>query len=104
MTPESMGWDPKAGQYVLPPLPYKYEDLEPHIDAETMHLHHDKHHKAYVDGLNKAQAMLGEIRANKRDNHSNAAWHSYSSDAGDKRRILRPYHADADLTRFAGGA
>ena len=74
MTPESMGWDPKAGQYILPPLPYKYEDLEPHIDAETMHLHHDKHHKAYVDGLNKAQAMLAEIRANKRDNSEVKNW------------------------------
>jgi Fe-Mn family superoxide dismutase len=44
----------KGGEYVLPPLPYPYEALEPHIDAETMHLHHDKHHQAYVTNLNKA--------------------------------------------------
>jgi Fe-Mn family superoxide dismutase len=42
--------------YDLPPLPYPYEALEPHIDAETMRLHHDKHHQAYVDNLNKAVA------------------------------------------------
>lgn len=40
----------------LPPLPYAPDALEPFIDAETMTLHHDKHHKAYVDNLNKALA------------------------------------------------
>lgn len=38
----------------LPPLPYAYEALEPHIDAETMRFHHDKHHAAYVKNLNAA--------------------------------------------------
>jgi Fe-Mn family superoxide dismutase len=38
----------------LPPLPYEYDALEPTIDAETMRLHHDKHHQAYVDNGNKA--------------------------------------------------
>src|SRR5262245_7446048 len=40
----------------LPPLPYPKEALEPHIDATTMEIHHDRHHKAYVDNLNKAIA------------------------------------------------
>lgn len=40
--------------FEVPPLPYPYEALEPHIDAETMHLHHDKHHQAYVNNLNAA--------------------------------------------------
>jgi superoxide dismutase, Fe-Mn family len=40
--------------YELPPLPYDYDALEPTIDAETMRIHHDKHHQAYVDNLNKA--------------------------------------------------
>ena len=40
--------------YELPPLPYPYDALEPHIDEETMRLHHDKHHQAYLDNLNKA--------------------------------------------------
>ena len=38
----------------LPKLPYAYDSLEPYIDKETMLIHHDKHHKAYVDNLNKA--------------------------------------------------
>jgi len=40
--------------YEVPPLPYDYAALEPHIDAETMKLHHDKHHTAYVNNLNAA--------------------------------------------------
>jgi superoxide dismutase, Fe-Mn family len=40
--------------YEVPPLPYAYDALEPHIDEQTMHLHHDKHHQAYVDNANKA--------------------------------------------------
>ena len=44
--------------YLLPPLPYAYDALVPHIDKLTMEIHHDKHHKAYVDNLNKAFAAL----------------------------------------------
>ncbi|GGI64512.1 MULTISPECIES: superoxide dismutase [Enterococcus] len=40
--------------YQLPKLPYAYDALEPHIDVETMHLHHEKHHNAYVTNLNVA--------------------------------------------------
>ena len=40
--------------FELPPLPYEYNALEPHIDEQTMHLHHDKHHAAYVTNLNNA--------------------------------------------------
>jgi Fe-Mn family superoxide dismutase len=40
--------------FELPPLPYDFNALEPHIDAKTMEIHHDKHHKAYVDNANKA--------------------------------------------------
>jgi len=40
--------------FELPPLPYDYPALEPHIDEQTMRIHHDKHHQAYVDNANKA--------------------------------------------------
>ena len=46
----------KGFPYALPPLPYALDALEPHIDARTMEIHHDRHHKAYVDNLNKALA------------------------------------------------
>jgi len=42
--------------YSVPPLPYPYEALEPHIDKLTMEIHHDKHHQAYVDKVNAALA------------------------------------------------
>ncbi|HUO60315.1 MAG TPA: superoxide dismutase [Candidatus Acidoferrales bacterium] len=42
--------------FELPALPYAYEALEPYIDAQTMHLHHDKHHQAYTDNFNAAIA------------------------------------------------
>lgn len=45
-----------SGPYKLPPLPYAYDALEPSIDTETMHLHHDKHHAGYVKKLNEALA------------------------------------------------
>ena len=48
------------GQFVLPPLPYAFDALEPHLDAQTMAIHHGKHHQAYVDNLNKALATAPE--------------------------------------------
>lgn len=48
--------------HTLPPLPYDYNALEPHVDEQTMRLHHDLHHKSYVDGLNKAEEKLAEAR------------------------------------------
>lgn len=53
-----------AGKHFLPPLPYDYSALEPHISGEIMRLHHDKHHQSYVDGLNKAEVMLQNARDN----------------------------------------
>ena len=64
------GWESQAtgaansastAPYTLPPLPYAYDALEPYFDAETMHLHHDKHHQSYVDKLNTAVAGHPEV-------------------------------------------
>ena len=50
-------------KYVLPDLPYDYSALEPHIAAKIMQLHHDKHHKTYVDGANQTLETLADARA-----------------------------------------
>src|SRR5438046_3836611 len=47
--------------YELPPLPYPKDALEPHIDAQTMEIHHDKHHGAYVTNVNKAIAGKADL-------------------------------------------
>ncbi len=49
--------------HVLPPLPYAPEALEPHIDAQTMQIHHGKHHQAYVTNLNAAIDKVPELGA-----------------------------------------
>ena len=91
--------------FEVPPLPYDYAALEPHIDEQTMRVHHDKHHQAYVDNANKAlagtewednsvesvlaelDAMPEEIRTSVRNNaggHSNHTlfWEIMSPDGG----------------------
>jgi superoxide dismutase, Fe-Mn family len=58
---------PATGPFTLPPLPYAYDALEPYFDAETMHLHHDKHHQAYVNNLNAAVAAHPELAGKSLD-------------------------------------
>lgn len=57
------GYDADKGEYVLPPLPYAPDALEAAIDAQTMQLHHGKHHQGYVNGLNATLKKLAEARA-----------------------------------------
>jgi len=52
----------KVGQYTLPKLTYASNALGPHLDARTLEIHHDKHHKAYVDGLNKTIKSIADLR------------------------------------------
>jgi superoxide dismutase, Fe-Mn family len=47
--------------FTLPPLPYDFSALEPHIDAKTMEIHHDKHHQTYVNNLNAALEKAPEL-------------------------------------------
>lgn len=61
----AIGFEPPLapGKHELPALPYPAEALEPFIDAQTMLIHHGKHHMAYVNGLNKAEEELAKARA-----------------------------------------
>jgi Fe-Mn family superoxide dismutase len=81
--------------FEVPPLPYDYGALEPHIDEQTMRVHHDKHHQAYVDNANKAlegtewedrpveevlqslDSLPEEIRATVRNNAGGHANHAF---------------------------
>jgi Fe-Mn family superoxide dismutase len=81
--------------FEVPPLPYDYGALEPHIDEQTMRVHHDKHHQAYVDNANKAlegtewadrpveellqslESLPEEIRTAVRNNAGGHANHSF---------------------------
>ena len=49
--------------YELPPLPYSFDALEPHIDAKTMEIHHDKHHQAYITNANNALKDYPDLAA-----------------------------------------
>jgi len=49
--------------YVLPPLPYAFDALEPHIDARTMEIHHGKHHQAYITNVNAALQAHADLLA-----------------------------------------
>ena len=53
--------------FTLPPLPYAFDALEPHIDAQTMQIHHDKHHGAYVTNLNAAIEKAPELASKSLD-------------------------------------
>lgn len=73
------------GKYALPPLPYAYNALAPVLSEDTLHLHHDKHHQAYVNGLNVAldkmadarqKGDLASIRALSRDVAFNGSGHT----------------------------
>ena len=61
--PERLITTTDNGPFTLPPLPYAYDALEPHIDAQTMQIHHDKHHAAYVANLNKAASSIPQTIA-----------------------------------------
>jgi Fe-Mn family superoxide dismutase len=63
--------------YELPPLPYGYDALEPHIDEQILDWHHDTHHQGYVDGWNSAEETLAENRHN----------HDFGSSAGAIRDV-----------------
>lgn len=82
LNPE-LGFDVESGRYVLPPLPYAYDALEPHIDEQTMRIHHDKHHAGYVRKLNSALDALAKVRAGEIDSGLIDHWtHELNFNAG----------------------
>ena len=81
--------------YELAPLPYDYAALEPFIDAETMHLHHDKHHQAYINNVNAALANHPALAAKSVDDliaRPGCGSRRYSRrSAQQRRRPLQPH-------------
>src|SRR5580700_1797792 len=61
--PTNLKLEDKPVAFTVPPLPYPFDALEPHIDAKTMEIHHDKHHGAYVTNLNKALEGHPELQS-----------------------------------------
>lgn len=61
-TPQAQQQGQTANTFTLPPLPYAYNALEPHIDEATMRFHHDKHHAAYVKNLNEAVNKYSQLK------------------------------------------
>jgi len=84
-TPAAAPLAPPTGPFTLPALPYAYEALEPSFDAVTMHLHHDKHHQAYVNNLNATgwelvadlNSVPEAVRTAVRNNGGGHANHSF---------------------------
>src|ERR1700719_536235 len=61
--PTNLKLEEKPVAFTVPPLPYPFDAFEPHIDAKTMEIHHDKHHGAYVTNLNKALDGHADLQA-----------------------------------------
>ena len=62
-----LNMEDKPVAFTVPPLPYPFDALEPYIDAKTMEIHHDKHHGAYVNNLNKALEGHPDLQAKSLD-------------------------------------
>ena len=92
--------------YELAPLPYDYAALEPFIDAETMHLHHDKHHKAYINGhANHAGfwELMGPVSAPGIGGHpSGAIATQISADFGDFDTFKKTFN-ETTAKQFGSG-
>jgi superoxide dismutase, Fe-Mn family len=78
-----------SGQYVLPPLPYAYDALAPHISEQTLRIHHDRHHAKYVQELNAASAKMTEAaRAGHRELMDHLATLAAFNGSGDMLHTL----------------
>jgi superoxide dismutase, Fe-Mn family len=84
--------------FEVPPLPYDYNALEPHIDEQTMRVHHDKHHQAYVDNANKALEGTEWADRSVDDILGDAIGSTFGSFADLKAAII-----DGGVKRFGSG-
>src|SRR5712692_6559821 len=84
--------------YEVPPLPYAFEALEPHIDAKTMEIHHDKHHAAYVNNANGALEKHPELASKSVED----LLRGISSGREDVRTVLRNTAAGIRITPSSG--
>ena len=107
---------PVADSFSLPALPYAFDALEPHIDRLTMEIHHDRHHKAYVDNLNKAlpgttktlEEILGSVSTqpvavrNNGGGHWNHSffWNVLAPAKGSKPSAILAKQIDTDFGSF----
>lgn len=71
ITRSMAGPSQKRMEHTLPPLPYAYDALEPHISKEIMTLHHTKHHQTYVTGINAAEAAYSKLSTAEANDVSN---------------------------------
>ncbi len=84
--------------YSVPPLPYDYAALEPHIDEQTMRIHHDKHHQAYVDNGSTARSRAREWAEKPIED----VIRDLQKIPEDKRGVVRNTAAGTSTTRSSG--
>jgi Fe-Mn family superoxide dismutase len=92
-----------TGPFTLPPLPYAYDALEPHIDAQTMQIHHDKHHATYVANLNKAFAEFPKIKNFSSYTNYNECLEALLSDLNSTRLNSVPENIRTAVRNHGGG-
>ena len=85
--------------HTLPALPYAFDALEPHIDAQTMEIHHGKHHQAYVNNLNAALDKQPELQS---ESLESVLCGLGQSPRGHSRRRSATTAADTGTTRCSG--
>ena len=93
--------DPPAGPFELPPLTYPTNALEPHIDAKTMEIHHDRHHQAFITNLNNLAKTNPQLGTSKPIETCSAICNALNDDIKfarpqQSRRPRQPHHVLAD--------
>jgi hypothetical protein len=93
--------------FSLPPLPYPADALEPYIDARTMEIHHDRHHAAYVSGLNSAVSQVPDFYFSLKskgitEKTSPTSWQTWTLSLKGSARLSATMAAATIIIRFFG--